>query len=202
MNMNAFLPLLQYVETGTFVLLGFLSIWSLGVMIDRRRVYKKTFPIGDFIQAEQFLKKGEAQKAKEWAASNDGIVPQLLRSLIDVPAQTPETVDAAARSFLQSQRHALERGLNVLATLGSNAPFIGLFGTVLGVIQAFSALSADQAGSQEVMASIAKALVATAAGLFVAIPAVVAFNYFSSKLRASISRCDALKNLYISRLSQ
>ena len=70
-----------------------------------------------------------------------------------------------------------------MATLGSNAPFIGLFGTVLGIIEAFFALSADQMGSERVMSAISEALIATAAGLFVAIPALIAFNSFSNRLR-------------------
>ena len=77
-----------------------------------------------------------------------------------------------------------------------------LFGTVLGIIEAFSALSTEQTGSGAVMASIAKALIATAAGLFVAIPAVVAYNVFAARLKAVIARCDALKNLYLSRLKE
>ena len=69
-----------------------------------------------------------------------------------------------------------------MATLGSNAPFIGLFGTVLGIIQAFAVLASTNAGTHAVMSGISEALVATAIGLFVAIPAVIAYNIFSKKL--------------------
>ena len=94
----------------------------------------------------------------------------------------------------------MDRGLTVLATLGSNAPFIGLFGTVLGVIKAFGGLAESSAeGTQAVMASISFALVATAVGLFVAIPAVVAYNTFARQMKAVNNQCDWLKDLYLSR---
>jgi biopolymer transport protein ExbB len=81
----------------------------------------------------------------------------------------------------------------VLATLGANAPFVGLFGTVLGIIQAFGELAqSSQQASTAVMASLAEALVATAVGLFVAIPAVVAFNAFSQRIRDAGSLADAV----------
>ena len=78
---------------------------------------------------------------------------------------------------------AVERGLNLLGTIGNNAPFLGLFGTVLGVIEAFHhlTLGSDQAMGM-VMNGIAEALVATAVGIFVALPAVVAYNVFTKQV--------------------
>ena len=82
-------------------------------------------------------------------------------------------------SIFMMERPVLERNLNFLATIGSNAPYIGLFGTVLGIMKAFNDLSTTpEAGQQTVMAGISMALLATAAGLWVAIPAVMAYNYF------------------------
>ncbi len=83
--------------------------------------------------------------------------------------------------------------------MGSNAPFIGLFGTVLGIIQAFGVLASSPSGSASVMAALAEALVATAVGLLVAIPAGVAFNYFSRNIKTLISDCEAARDLYLSR---
>ncbi|OHE11896.1 MAG: flagellar motor protein MotA, partial [Sulfurimonas sp. RIFOXYC2_FULL_36_7] len=80
-------------------------------------------------------------------------------------------------------RILLEKRLGILATFGNNAPFIGLFGTVLGIINAFHTLSkGDEFGINAVMGGISEALVATAAGLFVAIPSVIAYNYFIRKI--------------------
>ena len=97
---------------------------------------------------------------------------------------------------LARERVRYERFLPYLGTLGNNAPFIGLFGTVLGVINAFDALQAgnlsDAGGAASVMGPIAEALVATGVGLLVAIPAVVAFNVFQSRIKRSASNAELL----------
>ncbi len=99
------------------------------------------------------------------------------------------------------ERMRLERNLVYLATLGSNAPFIGLFGTVLGIIKAFHDLAASQAGGPSVvMAGISEALVATAVGLMVAIPAVVAFNYFNRRVRVRMAEVDWMAHLALAQL--
>lgn len=86
----------------------------------------------------------------------------------------------------------LEKRLGILATFGNNAPFIGLFGTVLGVINAFATLSkGSEFGVNAVMGGISEALVATAAGLFVAIPSVIAYNYFVRKIRMTLLKREA-----------
>jgi biopolymer transport protein ExbB len=87
--------------------------------------------------------------------------------------------------------------LGVLATVGSNAPFLGLLGTVLGIIQAFGELASESGNTAAVMASISEALVATAVGLFVAIPAVVAYNTFSRRLKFILTESEVLLNLYL-----
>jgi biopolymer transport protein ExbB len=97
------------------------------------------------------------------------------------------------------ERMNLERNLGVLGTLGNNAPFIGLFGTVLGIIRAFADLSKNQTGGAgPVMAGISEALVATAVGLMVAIPAVIFFNIFQGRLRRMMGRVDAMAHLILS----
>jgi biopolymer transport protein ExbB len=92
----------------------------------------------------------------------------------------------------------LEKHLGILGTLGNNAPFIGLFGTVLGIIKAFADLAKNQGGGAAVvMAGIAEALVATAVGLLVALPAVVAFNIFQGRIRRTMGRVDAIAHLIL-----
>ncbi|MFN3455584.1 MAG: MotA/TolQ/ExbB proton channel family protein [Pseudobdellovibrio sp.] len=101
-------------------------------------------------------------------------------------------------TFVLTERPDLEKFLPVLATIASNAPFIGLLGTVLGIMKAFNDLaSSADAGQQTVMAGISIALVATAAGLFVAIPASIFFNYFTRKVRAILSSVESVKELGI-----
>lgn len=89
-------------------------------------------------------------------------------------------------------RILLEKRLGVLATFGNNAPFIGLFGTVLGIINAFHTLSrGSEFGVNAVMGGISEALVATATGLFVAIPSVIAYNYFVRKIKMILLNMEA-----------
>lgn len=99
-------------------------------------------------------------------------------------------------TFALIERPELEKYLNFLATVGSNAPYVGLFGTVLGIMKAFNDLAqSSEAGQQTVMAGISMALVATAAGLFVAIPAVIFYNYYSKQVRAVFQSLDSVKEL-------
>lgn len=100
----------------------------------------------------------------------------------------PDNLDAA----LSDEKRHLEGRLLWLGTLGNNAPFIGLFGTVLGVIKAFHDLAESGAGPEVVMAGLSEALVATAVGLLVAIPAVLAFNFLQKQLRDLLSETQAL----------
>jgi biopolymer transport protein ExbB len=119
--------------------------------------------------------------------------------------------DKAMRGAAALQKMKLERRLAFLGTLGNNAPFIGLFGTVIGVVQAFeqlgkqgmsnSAAAASAAAPQAVMSSIAEALVATAVGLAVAIPAVAAYNFYQRHTRAVLGNTDALTNVLLAYLS-
>ncbi|MNL40920.1 Biopolymer transport protein ExbB [compost metagenome] len=99
-------------------------------------------------------------------------------------------------TFALTERPALEKFLGFLATVGSNAPYVGLFGTVLGIMKAFNDLAmSPEAGQQTVMAGISMALVATAAGLFVAIPAVIFYNFYSRQVRSIFHSLDSVKEL-------
>jgi biopolymer transport protein ExbB len=92
-------------------------------------------------------------------------------------------------------RLGLEKNLGILATFGNNAPFIGLFGTVLGVINAFHTLGLDASfGVNAVMGGISEALVATATGLFVAIPSVMAYNYFVRRIKTLLLMREATQS--------
>ena len=106
------------------------------------------------------------------------------------------------KSALMQEKKALESKLSFLGTLGNNAPFIGLFGTVLGIIRAFADLSQAAAGqaSQAVMAGISEALIATAVGLLVALPAVVAYNVFMRVIRNRVTDAESLGAQLVARL--
>jgi biopolymer transport protein ExbB/TolQ len=130
---------------------------------------------------------------------------------LDVAHKGPKAAEEAMFGAAALQRMKLERRLAYLGTLGNNAPFIGLFGTVIGVVAAFDALgqaakapAAQQAAQavapQAVMSSIAEALVATAVGLAVAIPAVAANNYFMRKIKSILANTEALSRTLLAHL--
>ena len=126
----------------------------------------------------------------------------------DLGAEAAEEAMAAAMGL---ERARLEKRLLVLGTVGNNAPFVGLLGTVIGVVGAFEELGKPQALSQamgaaaalapeRVMGTIAEALVATAVGLVVAIPAVAAFNHFQSRVSAALADAETLGHVLLSHL--
>jgi biopolymer transport protein TolQ len=98
-------------------------------------------------------------------------------------------------SYANNEKPILENRLSFLATVGSNAPFIGLLGTVFGIMDAFRGLANSQGEVQAVMAGISQALVATAVGLMVAIPAVIAYNYFQRKVKRIMMNLESTKDL-------
>ncbi len=105
--------------------------------------------------------------------------------------------------FLVGERQVLDRGLVILGTLGNNAPFIGLFGTVVGIIMAFKDLSNNPAGGPAVvMSGISEALVSTAVGLMVAIPAVIAFNAFNRMVKRHYANAEAVMKLVLTHHSE
>ena len=121
-----------------------------------------------------------------------------------------KAAEKAMRGAAALQKMKLEQRLAFLGTLGNNAPFIGLFGTVIGIVQAFDALgkqgmgnaaAATAAAPTAVMSSIAEALVATAVGLAVAIPAVAAYNFYQRHTRAVLGNTEALTNVLLAHLS-
>ena len=122
-----------------------------------------------------------------------------------LPATATTATVAAERAMagtVTAERMRMERGLPFLATVGANAPFIGLFGTVLGIIHAFHDLSVNTSeASEAVMAGISEALVATAVGLLVAIPAVVLYNSFQRWVKSRLARSESLAQLVLARLT-
>ena len=188
--MNTLILLTDLIEKAILILLGGLSIWSISIIIDRRRYFKAQFLNDEYNQIKQSL-----SSEGRFKAGSSGFYAQAALAF-----QQPSTLqtDRAYSSFIKENREHLEKGLNVLATLGANAPFIGLFGTVLGIIRALAYLG-NQAGSSSVMSGVSQALYATAIGLFVAIPAVVAFNTFSNQIKRAVQKTDSLKDLYVAR---
>ena len=149
-----------------------------------------------------FLRGADADGLVQELERIDGIEARVLAAGVAAGRQGGSAAAEEAMSgALAFERLKLERYLIVLGTTGSNAPFIGLFGTVLGIIKAFHDLALDTAeGSTAVMAGISEALVATAIGLMVAIPAVVLYNYFQRRNKETLGRTQSMAHTVMSRL--
>jgi len=196
-------PLSLWRQMGTparivVISLFIMSAWSIGVMIDRylafsaARKQSRTFPplvagalrdgkIDEAIHIAERHKKSHLAKVVTAGLQEF----QAHQSSADMSG---EEIEASKRALDRAEAivHAeLKRGLSGLATIGATAPFVGLFGTVVGIINAFKGIAGEKStGLAAVAGGISEALVTTAIGLFVAIPAVWLFNYFTSKMEA------------------
>jgi biopolymer transport protein ExbB len=194
-----------------WLMLG-LSVISVAIMLERAWFY---WSVRDDVAAlakdlRGFLAKDDlaaAQKRFESSPSAEAAV--VVAGLIEADKGSKAAQEAMAGATAL-QRMKLERRLAYLGTLGNNAPFIGLFGTVIGVVEAFEKLgdqrvtaaadAANAAAPAEVMSAIAEALVATAIGLLVAIPAVAMYNVFQRQVRGILANTEALGRLLSSHL--
>ena len=176
-------------------LLVALSVASFAVMLERA-VFFGSQRLRHGEQLAAWLTHGELERAQQALEGQTGMEAVVVREMLRAAPQGPDTVEEVLLSVLARERARYERYLSFLGTLGSNAPFVGLFGTVLGIIKAFNDLGAvavkGSAIQQTVMAGISEALVATAVGLGVAIPSVVAYNAFTRWLKSLVNRSQAL----------
>lgn len=195
-------------------LMLFLSVVSLAIMLERAWLYWSLRDdvaalmreLGRLLRANDYegaKKRLEASPSAEAAVVMAGVVEA------DLGAAAAEEAMAGASAL---QRLKLERRLAFLGTLGNNAPFIGLLGTVIGIVGAFEELGKSGGGvaapgaaasaiaPQAVMTNIAEALVATAVGLVVAIPAVAAFNAFQRIVKTTLSNTEALSHVLLAHL--
>lgn len=150
----------------------------------------------------QIVAKGWPDLATQQFQRIDAVTVGTLREALAVAQDGADSAEEVAAGVRGKYKHELERGLIFLGTLGNNAPFIGLFGTVLGIINAFRDLSGAQlqAASTRIMGSISEALVATAVGLLVAIPAVIAFNVYQRQVKKMMTQSDLLLHELLSYL--
>jgi biopolymer transport protein ExbB/TolQ len=142
-------------------------------------------------------------KATEPAGDEAGAADRLVRLGLENAHLCPEALEKVMQAHETRERHRFERGAQFLGTVGANAPFLGLTGTVLGILSAFRKMAAEGGnGGVEVMSAIAGALVATAVGLVVAIPAVVLYNLLKARIRKAMDGLDELRNLLLARSLQ
>jgi biopolymer transport protein ExbB len=200
--MANWIELMSFGARGVLVVLFILSIWSVGIMFDRKRVFNAEVGQAKPNEAKKMIQNKNWDLLRSWAENNPSYVGGVVHAALNAESSDSESVDRAVQSYLADEKLKLEKGLNVLATLGANAPFIGLFGTVLGIIQSFGILSSTQgSGMNAVMLGLAEALLSTAVGLFVAIPAVVSYNYFANRMRTINLEAQSVRDLYVSKMS-
>ena len=182
-------------------LLVLLSVASVAVMIERGLFFAGRRLAGADALAARVL-AGDLGGARAAVEGRPGVEAAVLRAAIEHAPKGPDAVAEVVSGEIERARLDYERRLAFLGTLGNNAPFIGLFGTVLGIIRAFADLAANPGagGAGTVMAGISEALVATAVGLFVALPAVVAYNLLQRQLRRAVQRANVLGHAVIAEL--
>jgi biopolymer transport protein ExbB len=196
-------------------LLGALSVASIAVAVERLVSYRSRGanlqPLAE--QLDKRLSAGEIDGAISDLGRSRAVAARIAQAGLRLAHLGPAAADKAMQSAVALERGRLEQRLAYLGTVGNNAPFVGLFGTVIGVIQAFEELghgapghaaaasAASQVASQAVMSSIAEALVATAVGIAVALPAVALYNYLQRRVTALLSGAEVLTNLVLAYLS-
>ncbi len=149
----------------------------------------------------ELLDKGEVDSLSKELKKIHCPEARILSVGLSAFARGAANVQERMESQLIKEKTALETNLTFLATAGSNAPFVGLFGTVLGVIKAFHELSLQgSGGGNMVMSGISQALIATAVGIMVAIPALVAYNYFKVRAKDILAAAESLNHLVLSYL--
>jgi biopolymer transport protein ExbB len=181
-------------------LLIILSVVSVGIMIERIFYYRQLqIDFAAFSrELDTCLGKGDLESARKLCQGSPALESQVALRGIEGQERGAIKLEELMTSFLIRERQNLDRGIIWLGTLGNNAPFIGLFGTVLGIIIAFHDLAKNPAGGPSVvMAGISEALVATAVGLLVAIPAVIAFNYFQRIVKRHVANAESVMQLVL-----
>jgi biopolymer transport protein ExbB len=189
--------LIDYGEFFIFAMLILASITAVAVGVERTIVFKKNSSkkITNFAEKLILLiRKRDIKSALNLVKeSGDNAYTRFALFSIDHLNEGEHGLNDLMTGKIIEERITLEKRLTILNTLGNNAPFIGLLGTVLGVIKAFYGLGTlGSSGAEVVMRSISKALYATAFGLFIAIPVVMTNNYFSKKVKIIVQHLEIL----------
>ena len=185
-------------------ILVILSVINVLIMIERGVFYAKRKLNIQALRTtlEGHLKSRQyARAAKELEGHGETMQARVVLFGLREWERGEHVVGELMRGATATERDRYDRGLGFLGTIGNNAPFIGLFGTVLGIIGAFANLgSSGGQASEAVMNSISEALIATGVGLLVAIPAVVAFNIYKSKVKSTLAETELLGSTLIAYL--
>jgi biopolymer transport protein ExbB/TolQ len=176
-----------------YLLLG-LSLLAMTIMVDRIWFFfQERTPMPMLAAAVRELRRDGPDAALETLAGARSMQVAVARACLNHAHEGIAAVEERKAGAIEAERARYEKRLAFLGTLGNNAPFMGLFGTVLGIIRAFHDLAGSSLqGTQAVMSGIAEALVATGVGLLVALPAVAAYNIFTRRVERTISATEVL----------
>lgn len=176
-----------------------LSVVSIGMILERYFALKKVSAESKRVRTriKMALQSNSVEDVEDIAKDPTSLEGRVASyALKHMRENGTKGLEEIFNTFSLTERPELERFLGFLATVGSNAPYIGLLGTVLGIMKAFNDLAiTPEAGQQTVMAGISLALVATAAGLAVAMPAVISYNYFNKQVRGILQSLESVKEL-------
>jgi biopolymer transport protein ExbB len=176
------------------------SVLSLAVIIQKTiYIYRNRIHWEEFSEMlTGFLNRDDPEAAIDYVRQHTAPAARVVEAGLQNLEKGPEAVEEIMIAKKLAEKFKMENKLAILGTLGNNAPFIGLFGTVLGIIKAFHDLSvAENANPSVVMRGVSEALVATAVGLLVAIPAVIAYNYFQRKVKEIVTQMEAASKMML-----
>ena len=176
-------------------LLVALSIVTVAIALERAYVFLSRRDNARSLREDllRLLKKGDVSGAQKRLSESKSYEAEIVASALSMSEHGVEAMEQRLQGEKTLARASMERNLAFLGTVGNNAPFIGLLGTVIGIINAFAALSAESLNaSNTVMSEVGEALVATAIGLLVALPAVVFYNYYQRVIRGRLVWADAM----------
>lgn len=195
-----FFVIAQFGHNLTLYILIALSVFSISFIIERVLFFSKQKKgQTQFRQASSdSILKNDLEVLKSFSSKNEGFESEAFKlGLSYVSTDGTDGLYEYLDSYKQNIKPELDKFLSYLASIGSNAPFIGLLGTVFGVMEAFQSLALNQSDPGLVMIGISKALMATAIGLFVAIPASFAFNTFQKKSKVILGNIDSVRDLCV-----
>ncbi|TGK01893.1 MotA/TolQ/ExbB proton channel family protein [Leptospira langatensis] len=203
MNFESFI---EYGESAVFVIMIIASILAIAVVVERAIVFTKNTKDSKSLLSEiiETVRKGELSEAHKFTETHpENVYARFAGFSAEHSKKGKESLGELMEGKAIGERVEFETRLSILNTLGNNAPFIGLLGTVFGVINAFYRLGTlGNTGADVVMRTISTALLATAVGLAVAIPVVMANNYFTRKLKIIQANLDILSREFLASLSR
>lgn len=180
------------------------SIVNVAIIIDRIIFFQRMQ--GDFAEfiknlTDRLNSSEPVEQTSAWCSGQKMLEANVAAVGLERSQDNLRAAEESMNATMIAAKTKLEKGTVILGTLGSNTPFVGLFGTIIGIIEAFHALSTSaNPGPEVIMSSISEALVATALGILVAIPAVVSYNFFNRAIKKKMANSDATSRIIMTHL--